>query len=157
MEQFCFFNIRSSLLCLLKPCSAVLWSSFLDCITNFNISYRNSIYSRVLMFMNHDIWNFDLLWSPILIRLFQHCVSGCDECGRWVNPPHSPTAQKTVSSLKLCLSLCGVEFFYLLWNVCLFQGLNIFCVPKKSFCVVKNKHPWLLYASRDYFMQLLLV
>jgi hypothetical protein len=39
----------------------MLKSQFLDCITNFSIRYRNSIYGGVLIFMDLGIWDFGLL------------------------------------------------------------------------------------------------
>jgi hypothetical protein len=55
-------------------------------------------------------------------------------------PTPLPAAQKTVSSVKLCLSLYVVEVFYSLWNATLLSLFNVFYVSKKSLCVFKNKH-----------------
>lgn len=80
-------------------------------------------YTVVSMFVNPNILNFDLSLCPILIPPFQPFVAGCDKSGtdHMAGELASPTAQITLSSIKLHLSITEVNCINALLNETLLQ------------------------------------
>jgi hypothetical protein len=79
---------------------------------------------------------FRLSWSSILIRLFRPFVTGWDDLGmkprdRWAGLLRSPpTAQNTLSWLKLSLSLSRIQHIRASWNGTFIHSFNIFYASK---------------------------
>jgi hypothetical protein len=67
--------------------------------------------------------------------------------------PHSPaTAQITLSSVKLCLSLSEVYCFHALWDEAVLQSFNVLYASEGYIYFIKSKHSLLLCFLRLFYV-----